>query len=254
LAKTYHKIQQWDRWLGCFPGHAVLEAEKNILPSVLSSYYGNQIILIGAPSQHVLLQSCTVPNRYLFTPLLSHRPVSPIRTVESSLHELPVASGSIDLVLLPHILEFIDNPRQLLSEACRIIKPEGHIIITGFNPFSLWGLKKFWAKRNTMPWSGHFINASLIKKWLQLADFELMKHDVHLFRPHLNFENAFNKLAFLERIGRMLHSPFGGLYTLVAQAKVTPMTPIKLSWKQKISDVRLTTIGIPKPIARNHRQ
>ena len=55
--------------------------------------------------------------------------------------------GSIDLVILPHILECIDNPRQLLAEACRIIKPEGHIIICGFNPHSLWGLKKIMGKK-----------------------------------------------------------------------------------------------------------
>jgi len=252
LAKTYHKIQHWDRWLAHFLGHAVLESERHFLSSVLSQYYGNQIILIGTPHQQTLLKSSAVPNQYLITPLFTQNKHGKIRTVESNLHELPIASGSVDLVLLPHILEYIDNPHQLFTEACRIIKPEGHIIITGFNPYSLWGLKKLWAKRTTIPWSGHFIKASQIKKWLSLADFELIKHSTHLYRPPVNHEKIYHQLAFLETTGKWFHSPFGGVYTVVAQAKVIPLTPIKLSWKQKISDVRLTNIGIPKPIARNH--
>lgn len=252
MAKTYHKIQHWDRWLEHFLGHAVLEAEKKLLSSVLSQHYGNQLILIGTPHQHVLLKSSSIPNQYLITPLLTQKNLNKIKTVESGLHELPIASGSVDLVVLPHILEYIDNPRQLLAEACRIIKPEGHIIINGFNPYSLWGLKKLWAKRNTIPWSGHFMSANQIKKWLSLADFKLIKHRTHLLRPPINHEKIYKQLAFLEKIGRFIHWPFGGVYTLVAQAKVIPLTPIKLSWKQKISDVRLTNIGIPKPITRNH--
>jgi SAM-dependent methyltransferase len=252
LAKTYRKIQHWDRWLGHFPGESVLTAEKKFLPHLLAQYYGNQALLIGTPRQHVLLKSCDIPNQYLLTPLLSHGHHGNIRTIESELHELPVASGSIDLVVLPHILEQIDNPRQLLSEACRIIKPEGHIIICGFNPHSLWGLKKLWVKNDAAPWSGNFINASSIKKWLGFADFELMKQSTLLFRPPVNNESVFNKLKFLEWFGRKSHIPFGGVYTLVAQAKVIPLTPIKLRWQQKLYDVKLRSIGMPKPTVRNH--
>jgi SAM-dependent methyltransferase len=251
LAKTYRKIQQWDRWLGHFPGSSVLEAEKTFLPHLISQYYGNQALLIGTPRQHVLMKSSTIPNRYLLTPLLSHTHQGTIRTIESELHELPIASGSLDLVVLPHILEYIDNPRQLLAEACRIIKPEGHIIICGFNPHSLWGLKKLWTSHDTIPWSGNFIKSSAIKKWLGFADFVLIKQTTLLFRPPINHENTFKKLKFLEWLGRKSHLSCGGVYTLIAQAKVIPLTPIKLRWQQKLSDVKLTSIVMPKPTARN---
>ena len=229
----------------------MLAAEKNFLPHLISQYYGNQAILIGTPRQHVLLNASAIPNRYLLTPLLNPGHHHHIQTIESTLHELPVASGSIDLVVLPHILEYIDNPRQLLAEACRIIKPEGHIIICGFNPYSLWGLKKLWAKNDTIPWSGNFIPSSAIKKWLGFADFELVKQTTLLFRPPINHESTYHKFKFMDWLGRKLHLPFGGVYTLVAQAKVIPLTPIKLRWQQKLSDVKLRSIGMPKPTARN---
>ena len=63
-------------------------------------------------------------------------------------------------------------------------------------------------------------------------------------------ENLFNKLSFMEWFGRKFHLPFGGIYTLIAQAKVIPLTPIKLRWKQKLSDVKLGSISLPKPTAR----
>ena len=94
-------------------------------------------------------------------------------------------------------------------------------------------------KNDTVPWSGNFIKSSAIKKWLGFADFELVKQTTLLFRPPVNHENVFNKLSFLEWFGRQFHIPFGGIYTLVAQAKVIPLTPIKLRWKQELSGVKL---------------
>ncbi len=253
MAKTYRKIQQWDRWLGHFPGHRILSAEQDVLPSLLPGSYGNQALLIGTPHQQGLLNAITIPNRYLLTPLVIHGRLNSTQTIESELHELPIASGSIDLVVLPHILECVDNPRQLLSEACRVIKPEGHIIIFGFNPASLWGMRQSWSKDATHPWPGSFIKSSAIKQWLGFADFELVKSTTFLFRPPVKHERTFQNLQFLEWVGRMTHLPMGGIYSLVAQAKVIPLTPIKLRWKQKLSDVKLTASigGIPKPTVRN---
>jgi SAM-dependent methyltransferase len=254
LAKTFRKIQQWDHWLGSFPGQSILDTEKKMLPQILTNYYGNQILLIGTPRQQAIIKSSSIPNRIILSPMFNDSKHNSIQCVESDLHELPIASGSVDLVVLPHILEYLDNPRQLFSEACRIVKPEGHIIICGFNPSSLWGLKKLWANASKIPWSGSFIQTSLIKKWLGLADFKLKKQMTIFHRPPVAYEKIFNNLKFLEWLGTKCHSPFGGIYILIAQAKVIPLTPIKLRWQQKLSDVRLPAIGgMPRPTIRNHQ-
>src|SRR5438093_12093821 len=88
--------------------------------------------------------------------------------IESDLHELPILTGSIDLVMLPHTLEFVDNPRQLLAEACRIIKPEGLILVCGFNPYSTWGIKKMLTKNKKASWMGNIIQVNLVKAWLYI--------------------------------------------------------------------------------------
>jgi SAM-dependent methyltransferase len=251
LAKIFRKIQQLDHWLGSFPGRSILDVEQKILPSLLSNYYGNQIVLIGTPQQQALIKSNTIPNRILLSPLFNKHIVPGIHNIESDFMELPLASGSVDLVLLPHIQEFLDNPRQLISEACRIVKPEGHIIICGFNPYSMWGLRNRFSKHSKIPWSGNFIQTGIIKKWLGLADFKITRQNKLLYRPPIAYEKIYNNLSFLEWLGPKCYGPLGGIYILIAQAKVIPLTPIKLSWKQKISDVRLPSIGIPRPSTRN---
>ena len=47
--------------------------------------------------------------------------------------QLPFAANSIDLVVMPHVLEFYDDPHQILREVERILIPEGQIVLTGFN-------------------------------------------------------------------------------------------------------------------------
>jgi ubiquinone/menaquinone biosynthesis C-methylase UbiE len=56
--------------------------------------------------------------------------------------ELPFATQSLDLVVLPHVLEFAAEPHQVLREVERVLIPEGQVIICGFNPSSLWGMRQ----------------------------------------------------------------------------------------------------------------
>lgn len=247
LVKAYRAIQQWNHWLTQPLGARVLEAEKHFLPALLTDCYGKHALLIGVPHQSGLLKFSSIPDQVLLSPILSKN--KNMRFIEGEFYELPIASASIDLVLLPHTLEMMDNPRQLLMEACRVVKPEGHIVIFGFNPYSLWGLKKRFTHHHDTPWSGNFIPANQVKKWISLADFELIKQDAFLFRaPLQHHPKIYDKFNIVEWLGSKLWKPFGGVYMLMAKAKVTPLTPIKLHWKQQLSGLH---VSIPGPSTRN---
>jgi SAM-dependent methyltransferase len=243
VAKTHRTIQQWNRWLLQFPGQSVLEAEQRFLPHLLSDYYGKHSLLIGVPNQQVLLQASVTQHHALLSTLLSHKKDIPY--IEGQFYHLPIASGSVDLVIVPHTLEYVDNPHQLLAEACRVVRPEGHIVVCGFNPYSLWGLKKLAGQNRGIPWSGNFIPPGTVKKWLTLADFKLEKQTSLLFRPPVTQAGIYQNLAWMEWLGTKLQLPIGCIYMIVAQAKVIPLTPIKLRWKQQLTGNRLpTTISI----------
>ena len=55
---------------------------------------------------------------------------------------LPFANHSLDLVVLPHALELARDPHLTLREVERVLVPEGRVVIIGFNPASLWGLRQ----------------------------------------------------------------------------------------------------------------
>lgn len=248
MVKTYRTIQQWNHWLAQFLGTRILEAEQKLLTRIYAERYGKYAVLVGVPRQAMLLKSSVMSNHVVISPLINKH--KHIQNIESDFYELPIIPGSVDLVILPHTLEFIDNPHRLLVEACRIVKPEGDIIILGFNPFSLWGLKKYLTKNKNIPWNGNFIGASKVIKWLKLADFQIIQQEMLLFRPPVSKEKVFQKLQFLEWIGGKCFTPFGGVYALIAKAKVIPLTPIKLRWKQKLSPLSVT---LPGPTMRDRQ-
>lgn len=248
LIKIYRVVQQWGHWLDHLLGQTLLKIEKDFLSSRFSQRYGTYALLIGVPQQHIMLTSLAIRKHVVLGPLINKN--KEIIYIESAYIELPIASGSVDLVILPHTLDFLDNPRRLLNEACRIVKPEGEIVIFGFNPYSLWGLKKWWSKHHKIPWSGNFISAIKVKNWLMLADFQLVKHDRLMFIPPVQKKSLLKGLNFLEWLGSKLNLFFGGVYVITARAKIIPLTPIKLHWKQKISTLHAT---IPGPSMRDMR-
>ena len=56
--------------------------------------------------------------------------------------QLPIAADEVDLVIASHVLECSHNPHQVLREIDRILVPEGHCILIGFNPYALMGAKR----------------------------------------------------------------------------------------------------------------
>jgi SAM-dependent methyltransferase len=247
---SHRLIVHWNQWLNQGLGQLVLTTEQAILEAFLLRIYGKHAILVGVPQQANLLLSLDLPCQLLLTPL--YHSLGNLKAIESNLYELPIATGSVDLVILPHTLELVDNPRQLLAEACRIVKPEGHLIICGFNPYSLWGLKKAF-----LHGSGHFMLPALnflkhhtIKKWLDLSDFELIKESKALYSPPLQNQKILKKLRFLEWLGNKCHLPGGAVYVVMAKAKVIPLTPIRWRWKQNLASVRIPS-SIPGPTIRN---
>jgi SAM-dependent methyltransferase len=237
--KGYRKIQHWNQWLSHqYLGKMLLEAEQKLLAHLLEKHYGKHGLLIGVPQQYALLKASETIQHYILSPLMFKDSI--YQAIESDLDELPLLSGSVDLVILPHTHEVVDNPRQLLAEACRIIKPEGIIVICGFNPYSAWGVKRFFAEKKSPPWSNHFVHTQLLKRWLQLADFKLEQQASTLFRPPLNHPSMYANLHLLEKLGSTCWPLLGGVYALVARAKVIPLTPIRMTWKQPLSGIRIS--------------
>ena len=160
--------------------------------------------------------------------------------------QLPFDTKSVSLVVLPHVLEFSDYPHQILREVDRVLVPEGHLVILGFNPLSLWGLVSVF-RRNRMPWNGRFSTLARIKDWLQLLNFELMAGKMIYHRPPVQSERIRGRLGFLENAGDRWWPLGAAVYAVAARKREIGVTPLHPAWKRRS---RLQA-GLAKPVARS---
>lgn len=94
--------------------------------------------------------------------------------IRAKAFSLPIQTASVDLVILPHILEFDAHRFQTIREVERILKPEGVLIVINFNPWNLWVRYQFlWDIKWSDSWHAHFMRRSRIVDWLKVLNFEV---------------------------------------------------------------------------------
>src|ERR1700759_4555513 len=113
-------------WFETPLGQYLLEKERAWLDDVTPDIFGFHALQLGLP-QYDLLRENRITHRMRVAS--GDRP-----DVYAKCHELPFATQSIDLVLLPHVLEFAEAPHAILREVDRVMMPEGRLVILGFNP------------------------------------------------------------------------------------------------------------------------
>jgi SAM-dependent methyltransferase len=213
-------------WLQTAHGQYILEREQDFIDRNVADVFGYNALQIGLP-QHELLRASRIPLRILAGSEANAQ-------VRLNVDELPFASDSLDLVILPHTLEFSEHPHQILREVERIMLPEGHVIITAFNPRSLWGLRRALGPKQDYPWRGKFISLPRIKDWLALLGFEVVTGRFACYAPPLTSPAWRKRLRFLEPAGDRWWAVCGGVYMLMAIKRVPGMRLIKPQWNGRL--------------------
>ena len=236
--------QSMQQWLETSLGQYVLEQEQCYFDRVVTDIFGYNAIQIGFAGFDFLRN-----NRMPFKFVLGVRENA---SVYAHPHFLPVKSGSIDLVLLPHTLEFNSNPHQILREVHRVLIQEGKVIISGFNPFSLWGMRQRMVKSKTdFPWCGRFIALSRLQDWLELHNFETVAGQFGCYIPPCTGEKWLSRLHFMEAAGDRWWPIAGGVYFLQAVKHECGLRVIKPCWEDSPASKRRTVV-VPQ-IERGHR-
>lgn len=239
-------------WFDTPLGRSLQAMEVHHLRSVLPSLYGKVGIQLGRIGRMDFLDACAAPTRVLLDARDGRAPARDPGDASTALADftaslvlgaaraLPFDQGSVDIALLPHTLDFTDDPHQVLRDVARVLSAEGHVVILGFNPFSLWGMRRMATKRpRPAPWCGNFLHLSRIKDWLALLDLELTQGNMLYYRPPFNRDGAMDRLYFLERTGDRWWPMLAAVYLLVAKKRVLGMTPLPLAWKTP------KTVGVP---------
>jgi SAM-dependent methyltransferase len=150
--------------------------------------------------------------------------------------ELPFASQSLDLVVLPHVLEFSTDPHQVLREVERVLIPEGQVIICGFNPTSLWGARHLLRRvggASFLPPTEALITMPRMKDWLKLLNMGASHSHLGCYAPACRTDKWLQRYAFMDNAGPRWWPFFGGVYVIQAIKRVKGMHLIGPAWAKK---------------------
>ena len=229
-------------WLETPQGQYLLQWEQAKFDLMVADIFGYNAVEIGLP-EYDFLRGNRIPFRFGCARVGD-------TAVMASADALPFATASLDLVLLPHVLEFSRHPHQVLREVERVLVPEGSVVISGFNPFSLWGMRRLVArKRGAYPWRGQYRSVGRIKDWLALLGFETQSGSFGCYAPAFNQAKWLERWSFMDKAGDRWWPICGGTYILQGIKRVQGMRLITPNWRDaRASAKRLS------PVAQRGRQ
>ena len=246
-APTAEQLRVWGR---AAPGSWVLGCETKVLQGFVADLFGYHLLQVGGlPLEPEYLEECQVRCK-------THIDLQPVAlatgpTIQAAAESLPVATDSVDVVVLPHTLDFSTDPHQVLREVDRVLIPEGRLLLTGFNPWSLWGLWRLLPGRHgEMPWCGHFLSYPRIQDWLGLMGFAIESIELRVFRPPLQNVGLIRRVGFMETYGPRFAPMLAGVYIVRAVKQVSTITPIKTAWRR----LGRLEAGVIKPTTRERHR
>lgn len=158
------------------------QTPRGRLLQVLEAQYLRQSIQVGCKQVIVQIGGLGWENEFLDCTLYEKFYIIDYKSlgwhealrIQAKAFALPIQTASVDLVIVPHILEFDEYRFQTIREIERILKPEGEVIILCFNPWNLWIRYQFILDRQwSDSWDAHFIGRARIIDWLKLLNFEV---------------------------------------------------------------------------------
>lgn len=221
--RSWIGLQHWYRKPA---GRLFSAAETALLAKLLPRLFGYHIVALGVPSPVDLLSASPIAHRCRLDAL------PPLAGTDVDLLAdpacLPLATDSVDVVVLPHVLEFVTEPHAVLREVDRVLIPEGHAIILGFNPLSLWGAGRLLHLHSRRaPWDARFLSVRRVRDWLALLGFDTLSVQYYCYQAPSRQPSR--RLPLLERLGPKYWPVGGGGYALLAKKRVSTLTPIRPS-------------------------
>lgn len=214
-------------WFSGVAGSSLLAAEASVLREQLADRFGYHLVQVGAVPGLDVLDSSRILQRCVVD-LDGRGGAEGYPFVRGRAAGLPMDSDSVDVVLLPHVLEFEPHAHEALREAARILVPEGHLFICTLNPYSLMGLGRAWPRRVARaPWTGQFLSQGRIRDWLKLVGLELSVVRGVFFRPPLGNARVMSRLAPMESLGRHLWPALAGAFVIGTRKRVSRATPLR---------------------------
>jgi len=232
------------RWWQSPPGQYVLAWEQARMDAMVADIFGYYGWQLGMPELDALRE-----NRIPFKGYLDAAPPpEDLRTetrtaararwhgcVVAAAEMLPFDANSVDLLVLPHVLETSAEPHQVLREVERVLVPEGRVVITGFNPWSLWGARELLP--GVGPWLppplGRQVSVARLKDWFKLLALEIDWGRFGCYAPPCQSSRWLQRWQFMEKAGERWWAVAGAVYVVSAVKRVAGMRLVGPAWKKQ---------------------
>lgn len=228
-------------WFATPLGRYLLEREQAYFDKAVADVFGYNAFQLGLTGIDLLRTSRI--------PLRCRVDLDGAAGLRADFRDLPIASSSADLMVLPHVLEFSDNPHQILREVARVLLPEAQVVIACFNPWSLWGFRRAFGGKRSYPWNGRFIHLQRIKDWCALLGLEITAGHMGCYVPPCTSEKWLARFAFMEAAGDRWWPIAGSVYFLQAVKRVRGMRVILPRWSERLTPAK-NLAPAPKKVAR----
>jgi len=215
------------QWLASPLGQYLVAQEQAYFDAAVADIFGYHALQLGL-EQIDLLRASRIPLRVSVG-------TEGVVGLRADPRDLPIDTGSVDLAVLPHTLEFSEHPHQVVREVARVLRPEGQIVIAGFNPLSLWGLRRGASARREFPWSGRFIHLPRVKDWFALVGLEIVAGSMTCYVPPCNEQKWLDRFGFMEKAGDRWWPAAGGVFFLQAVKRVRGIRLIMPRWSDRVA-------------------
>ena len=148
-------------------------------------------------------------------------PQGPSATALVFEEELPLVDSSIDRILMVHLLEHSENPRETLMEAWRVLAPGGRLVIVVPNRRGLW------ARFEHTPFgTGRPFSRAQLTDLLRDTNFTPGAWADALHFPPARRRSLLKFFQWFERLGRRFWPIFAGVIVVEAQKRLYQGRPV----------------------------
>ena len=236
-------IKHCSNWYQTLSGQSALANTEELCAKTMSEIFGYYAIQIGMLSGECdllkhsrITASFSLANPDDFIGINEKKERLVKHAAISTNEQLPISTDDVDLVVASHVLETSQDPHQVLREIDRVLVPEGHCILIGFNPYALSNLNKplrFLRKNKSEQIKDAYKMRSVnrVRDWFSLLGFEVIDVNYMGFRPALKNQKIFNSLEWMERWGEYAGPLLGSMYVVHAKKQVIAMRPDKKVWR-----------------------
>ena len=206
---------------------------ESISRNMISDIFGYNALLVGDYFDKKILEESRIPNKWSVLNRVEKRWKANLIT---EFEEISIVNETIDLIILPYILENTVAPYSVLEKFGHLLVSGGSLLLVGVQPWSFGKNNHFSQLNSFVKLDGSkMLAVREIKSKLYAENLVIEKLEYLYFGKF--FYDDVRHTKRISIINKKVSISFGGVYLILAKKRLAPVTPI-LNLRRKSSKIR----------------